>query len=115
MPEFFEAKQFKEDAATGGSSLPAVGTKPVATPEQSEQTETPLRRSKRIHEDSEEKKSGKEKIVESPTPAAKKAKTTPKATVKTAPKTRQITAAKPAKKTCKAKTVCKGPCSMTKM
>jgi hypothetical protein len=118
-PELYGARQFEEivagDVAAGESSLPAVGTEPVATPEQSGQTETPLRRSKRIHEDSEEKKSGKEKIVESPTPAAKKAKTTPRATAKATPRTTPVTATKLAKKARKAKTVCDGPCGMTKM
>jgi hypothetical protein len=102
-PEFQSARQFEEISDENTAA------------EQSGQTETPLRRSKRVHEDSEERKSGKEKIVESPTPAAKKARTTPKTIAKATPRTTPATATKPAKKTRKAKTVCDGPCGMTKM
>ena len=65
-------------------------------------------RSKYIYEDSEEKKSEKEKIIKSPTPVTKKAKITPRAIVKATSRTILVTVTKLVKKARKVKTVYNG-------
>ena len=75
----------------------------------------PLYKNKYIHEDSEEKKSGKEKIIESPTLAIKKVKTIPRVIIKVTFKITLIIVTKLVKKARKIKTVCDGSYNIIKM
>ena len=65
----------------------------------------PLYRSKYIHEDSEEKKNGKEKIIKSPTLVIKKTKTISRTIIKVTLKTILVIVTKLVKKARKVKTI----------
>ena len=75
----------------------------------------PLYKNKYIHEDSEEKKSGKEKIIKSPIPVVKKTKIMPRVIIKAISRIILVIVTKLVKKARKVKTVYNGPYNIIKI